>query len=268
MPLILTRVGDVSYSTHGSGPPIILLHAILHTNHDFDAIIPHLSLHYQVIAIDWPWHGESSRPANQQPTAVLFADVLEDIVAALKLPPAILIGNSVGGFAAARLAITHPDKVAGLVLVNTGGFVPWDWVKSLFGRLLGIPLVDRWIMPFLVWRYMIPQNAEDKAIATQVAAAAKTVEGSKVLASVWASFLRPSYDLRSQASEIKAPTLIIWGKKDPVVPLSVGQFTHKTIKGSRFETLNTGHVVFASKPDEFIALVEPFIRETLGAKLK
>ena len=155
MPSVSTRLGDISYSIpQGTGPPIILLPAILHTRHDFDAIIPQLSLHYQTIAVDWPWHGESCRPANQQPAATLFADVLEDIVTALKLPPAILIGNSVGGFAAARLAITHPDKVAGLVLVNTGGFVPWDWVKTFFGRLLGIPLVNRWIMPFLVWRYM------------------------------------------------------------------------------------------------------------------
>jgi len=265
MPLISTRVGDISYSIHGKGSPIILLHATLHSRHDFDAIIPQLSLHYQVIAIDWPWHGESSHPANQQPAAPLFADVLEDIVAALSLPPSILIGNSVGGFAAARLAITHPDKVAGLVLVNTGGFVDWDWTKRFFGRLLGIPILNWWMMPFLAWRYMIPQNAEDKVIATQVAAAAKTVEGSKVSASIWSSFLEPGYDLRSQASEMKAPTLIIWGKKDPLVPLSVGQATHKAIKGSRFETLNTGHVVFASKPDEFLKLVEPFITETLGA---
>lgn len=265
MPLISTRAGNISYSTQGIGRPIILLHAILHSSHDFNAIIPQLSLHYQTIAIDWPWHGESSHPAKQQPTATLFADVLEDIVNALSLPPAIFIGNSVGGFAAARLAITHPDKVAGLVLVNTGGFVPWNWILRLFTRLLGIPTLNRWILPFLVSRYMVPQNDEDKMISTQVTRSAKTAEGSKVAASVWDSFRGPGYDLRSQASEIKVPTLIIWGEKDLVVPVSVGQATHKAIEGSRFEILNTGHVVFASKPDKFLMLVEPFIRETLGA---
>jgi pimeloyl-ACP methyl ester carboxylesterase len=265
MPLISTRAGDVSYSTNGTGHPIILLHAILHSRHDFDAIIPQLSLHYQVIAIDWPWHGESSGPADQQPTAILFADVLEDIVNALNLPPAIFIGISVGGFAAARLAITHPDKVGGLVLVNSAGFVPWDWTSRFFARLLGIPLLNRWILPFLVPRYMLPQNAEDKKISIEVTASAKTAEGSKVAASLWKSFLDPGYDLRSQASEVKVPTLIIWGKKDPIIPLKAGQATHAVIEDSRFEVLDTGHVVFASKPEEFLALVEPFIRETLGS---
>jgi pimeloyl-ACP methyl ester carboxylesterase len=268
MPLISTRVGDISYSTHGTGPPIILLHATLHSRHDFDPIIPQLSLHYQLFAIDWPWHGESSRPTNQQPGATLFADVLEDIVDALNLPPAIFIGNSVGGFSAARLSITHPAKVKGLVLVNNGGFVNIDWTTRLFCRLLATPFLNRWIYPFLVWRYMAPQNAEDKRIATEVAAIAKTVEGSKISASLFGSFLDPSQDLRSRASGIKVPTLLIWGKKDPIVPPSIGQDTHKAIKGSRFEVLDTGHVVFASKPDEFLKLVEPFIKETFGAELK
>jgi len=186
-----------------------------------------------------------------------------DIVNALNLSHAIFIGNSVGGFAAGRLAITHPDKVAGLVLVNTGGFVHLDWISRLFINLLGIPIVIRWILPVLAPRYMLPENAEDQKITTQVTTSAKTVEGSKIAASLWKSFLDPGYDLTSQASKVKAPTLIIWGKKDPVVPLKIGQITHEAIKGSKFEVLDTGHVVFASKPDEFLALVEPFLRETL-----
>jgi pimeloyl-ACP methyl ester carboxylesterase len=261
MPSTSTSVGEVSYQIHGTGPPIILLHAILHSCHDFDAIVPKLSLRYQTIAVDGPWHGDSSHSTTQQPTAALFADVLEEIVASLNLPPAIFIGNSVGGFAAARLSIRHPKYVKGLVLVNTGGFVDWDWTLRLFARPLGIPLVERWILPSMVWKYMLPQNSDDKKIAMQVAALAKTDEGSKIAAGVWKSFLDPSYDLRSEASKIKAPTLIIWGKKDPIVPLKVGQATHRAIEGSVFEVLDTGHAVFASKPDEFLRLVEPFIEQ-------
>jgi pimeloyl-ACP methyl ester carboxylesterase len=264
MPSVSTRLGDVSYSIQGTGPPIILLPATLHTRHDFDTIIPQLSLHYQTIAVDWPWHGESCRPANRQPAATLLADVLEDIVTALNLPPAFFIGNSVGGFAAARLAITNPEKVKGLVLINNGGFVDMNWTIRLFARLLAIPLLNRWIYPSLVWRYMAPQNAEDTKIATEVSAAAKTVEGSKIAASMWASFLDPGHDLRSRASQIKVPTLIVWGKKDPVAPVAVYESTQKAIKGSKSVALDTGHVVFASKPDEFLKLVEPFIAETFG----
>jgi pimeloyl-ACP methyl ester carboxylesterase len=268
MPSVSTRLGDVSYSIQGTGPPIILLHATLHTRHDFDPIIPQLSLHYQTIAVDWPWHGESCHPANQQPAATLMADVLEDIVTALNLPKAIFIGNSVGGFAAARLAITHPDKVKGLVLINNGGFVDITWSIRLFIRVLTIPLVYRWIYPSLVWRYMAPQNTEDKKIATEVSTAVKTVEGSKIGMSMFTSFLDPGHDLRSRASQIKVPTLLVWGKKDPVAPVAVCESTHKYIKDSRSVVLDTGHVVFASQPDEFLKIVEPFIAETFGVQVK
>jgi pimeloyl-ACP methyl ester carboxylesterase len=268
MPSVSTRVGDVSYSIDGTGAPIILLHATLHTRHDFDPIIPQLSLHYQVIGVDWPWHGESCHPANQQPAATLLADTLEDVVTALNLPPAIFIGNSVGGFSAARLAITHPERVKGLVLVNNGGFVDITWTIRLFTRLLTIPLLIRWIYPSLVEKYMAPQNADDKKITTEVAAIAKTVEGSKIVASMFASFLDPGHDLRSRASQVKVPTLLIWGKKDPIAPVSICESTHKAIKGSKSVVLDTGHVVFASKPDEFLKLVEPFIAETFGIQDK
>lgn len=265
MPSIPTRAGDVSYSVRGTGQPILLLHATLHSSHDFDSIIPQLSLHHQTIAIDWPGHGDSSPPVDRQPTAPLFADILEDIITSLDLPAALFIGNSVGGFAAARLAITHPDKVKGLVLVNNGGFVPWDWTSRSLTRLIGVQWVYRWIFSLLVWRYMAPQNDEDKLIATQVSQYAKTVEGSRIAASIFRSFLAPEHDLRSQASDVKVPTLIVWGKRDLVVPLSVGHATHKMIAGSRFEVLDAGHVVFASKPEEFLGLVEPFIAECFRA---
>jgi pimeloyl-ACP methyl ester carboxylesterase len=187
--------------------------------------------------------------------------VLEDIVTGLHLPPAIFIGNSVGGFAAARLAIRLPEHVKGLVLVGTGGFVPWTWFLKLFTRLLGIEWVTKLIFPSLVRRYMSPQNTGDRLITTRVSELAKTVEGSKIAASLFRSFLDPSYDLRSVASEIKAPTLIVWGKRDLAVPLNIGHATHKAIESSRFEVLDAGHVVFASKPAEFLTVAESFIQE-------
>ena len=262
MQSIPTRAGDVRCEINGAGNPIVLLHATLHSRHDYDAVIPRLSASYQTIAIDWPWHGDSYRPsADGRPTADLFGEVLEDVVTFLDLPPAIFIGNSVGGFAAARLAIRHPARVKALILVNPGGFVTLDWIIKIFTRLLAIPLVNKWVMPSLVWRYMAPQSELDKAISTQVSELAKTDVGAGIAASVWKSFLDPSFDLRASASNIKAPTLLIMGKRDIVIPVKVGHSTQRLISGSKLEILDTGHVVFASKPDDFVDVVEAFIRE-------
>src|SRR4051812_37596215 len=122
MPTLTTRAGTVAYSDAGSGRAVLLLllHATLHDRHDFDPIIDALARRHRVFAIDWPGHGESA--AAECITGPLLADVLEDIVDELSLKQVVIIGNSVGGSAAARLAITRPELVKGLVLVNTGGF--------------------------------------------------------------------------------------------------------------------------------------------------
>lgn len=102
-------------------------------------------------SMDSPWYGDSSHPLSERgPTADLFEDVLEEIVTSLNIPPAILSGNSVGGFNAAKLAIRHPECVDGLILVNAGGFVAWDAISKSFTRLFGVPLLNKWIMPSLV----------------------------------------------------------------------------------------------------------------------
>lgn len=193
-----------------------MLHANLHDGHDFDAIAPRLAEQYRTITVDWPWHGDSDTPSPPaEPSVTLFADVLEDVVAALDLPPAVFIGNSVGGFSAARLAITHPDRVGGLVLVNSGGFIPWNPLTRTFCRLLGIPTVIRWIMPGLVRSYMKAQTPGDQAIAARVMARAKEPSGARACAAIWKSFADPSHDLRARRAELKAPTLLVWGERDP-----------------------------------------------------
>src|SRR5437868_3351254 len=116
MKTIRTRTGNVAYEIFGNGLPLILLHANPGDHRDYEAVIPALAQDYQVIAVDWPGYGES--PAPQPPksaSAMLFADVLEDVISGLGLERVALIGNSVGGFAAARFASTHPEKVEALV---------------------------------------------------------------------------------------------------------------------------------------------------------
>ncbi|MGE2815271.1 alpha/beta fold hydrolase [Mycobacterium heidelbergense] len=261
MPTIQTRAGRVAYSELGSGPTVLLLHATLHDRHDFDPIVAALAKCYRTIAVDWPGHGDSD-PVDPavEPSAPLFADVLEDVVDGLGLTKVVLIGNSVGGFAAARLAITRPGCVAGLVLVNTGGFVPLTALARTFCRVLGTPAVFRRAAPLFVRGYMKARIDSDRRISERAIAAAKTVDGVRVGSGLWRSFATPAHDLRSRAAELTVPTLIVWGRKDIAIPLRAGRATHDAIGGSRLEILDTGHVVFSSDPDGFLAVAEPFLQ--------
>lgn len=264
---IATRGGRVSYRDTGTGRPILLLHANLHDSHDFDPIIGPLAEHHRVIAIDWPGHGNSETPrddsgAPAEVTAPLLADTLEDIVDGLDLEPAVLIGNSVGGYAATRLALNRPDRVAGLVLVNTGGFAPLNPITRGFFRLMGNPAISRRLLPALVRGYMQPRNAHDRAISDRVSARARTADGTAVATALWRSFATPAADLSSRAAELRTPTAIIWGTRDIVAALPYGRLVRKRLPHATFRTLPTGHVVFASAPEQFLDLVTPFLAST------
>lgn len=265
MPLVPTRLGEVSYQIQGEGQPVVLLHANLHDRHDYDTIVPKLSKKYQTIAVDWPWHGESNGLATvENLSAVSLADVLEDFVSALNLPPALFIGNSVGGFACARLAITQPDRVLGLVLINNGGFVEWPFLLRLFCRVLGTPFFARLILPSMVSQYMRPQTAQDEEIMHRAVARARTSNGASVAAALWRSFPDSGHDLRPRADKIKARTLIAWGVNDPTFPKGAEKDVQKCIPGSTVELFHTGHVVFSSKPEEFLHVVELFFQSILA----
>lgn len=259
---VSTRAGTISYTVHGEGQPIILLHATLHDHHDFDRIVPQLSEEYQTISLDWPWHGASSDPTTNsttKPSAIAMADALEDFVTALDLPPATLIGNSVGGFAAARLAITHPQRVRALILVNTGGFTIWNIFTRFFCYILGFPAVARLVLPHLIPRYMKSQTPNDMAVCKKAVARARSRDGASVAAGFWRSFLDEQHDLRDRARSIKAPTLVVWGVDDVVFPVETAYSVQRSIPGSRVELVDAGHVVFSSRPDEFVSIMKGFL---------
>ena len=198
-----------------SGPTVLLLHATLHDRHDFDPIVEMLAERYRTIAVDWPGHGDSDPvDATIEPGAPLFADVLEDVVDGLGLSRAVLIGNSVGGFAAARLAINRPDSVAGLVLVNAGGFVPWNPLSRMSCRVLGTPAVFRRAAPLFVRGYMKAKTDSDRADHRACDRGGENVRGHPRSATgLWRSFATPEHDLRSRAGELSVPTLIVLGQE-------------------------------------------------------
>jgi pimeloyl-ACP methyl ester carboxylesterase len=257
---IQTRAGRVAYRESGDGPTVLLLHANLHDRHDFDPIVETLARRYRTVAVDWPGHGDSDPVGGGlEPSAPLFADVLEDVVDGLGLSRAVLIGNSVGGFAAARLAITRPESVAGLVLVNTGGFVPLNPLSRTFCRVMGTPAVFRRTAPLFVRGYMKARTDSDREIAERAIARARTDDGLRTATALWRSFATPEHDLRARADALSAPTLIVWGKRDIAIPLSAGRVAHAAIRDSRLELLDTGHVAFSSDPQGFLAVAEPFL---------
>ncbi len=258
MPTLNTSFGPVSYTDEGTGPPILLLHAALHDHTDYDSVRDSLLDGHRVLAMDWPGHGESPSP-DVPLTAVQFGDLAVEFVDGLDLCNLVVIGNSVGGYAASRLAIERSQRIAGVVLVNTGGFTDHNAGTRAFCSIMGRPAVVRLVFPFFVRAYMRAQSTADRAIVGRVVARAKAEKGARTAAALWRSFTDPGHDLRQRASAITAPVLITWGSRDVSAPRRWGEAVQAAIPGASFHALPTGHVVFSSEPDAWLATVLPFV---------
>jgi pimeloyl-ACP methyl ester carboxylesterase len=257
MALLETASGPIAYDDRGAGDPIVLLSSGAHDRHDWDGLRELLPPRFRSIAMDWPGHGESPLGKGAA-TAMRFADVSEELVERLAPGGAIVVGNSVGGFAAARLAIRRPALVRGLVLVDSGGFLGRPLQVRAFCALMARPLFLRAIYPWFANRYMRPGSDEDRRVRDLGVATTRQDPGLRAVSELWGSFASPEHDLRAEAPSISVPTLILWGKRDPVIPLKVGKWLTGKIPGAELVVFDTGHAPAVSDPEGFAARLVPF----------
>jgi pimeloyl-ACP methyl ester carboxylesterase len=260
MPTVPTRAGRLAFDELGAGPCLLLLPAGAHDRHDWDGVRPALAERFRTIALDWPGHGDSPMPPEPaDASAAGFADAVEDVVDALGLAPVAVVGNSVGGFAAARLAVRRPQAVSALVLVDSGGFAAPTLLSRAFCAAMSRPWFLRAIYPWLATRYMHARDGAAVRIRDAAIDAARRPGTTEILNGLWRSFTGPEHDLRASAGGIGAPTLLVWGVHDPVVPPRLGRRAAATIPGAQLIVLDAGHVPFADRPEAFLAAVLPFL---------
>ncbi|MGO8907532.1 MAG: alpha/beta fold hydrolase [Solirubrobacteraceae bacterium] len=257
MPILETARGPLAYDERGAGHPIVLLASGAHDRHDFDELRDLLPDRFRSISLDWPGHGESP-PGRSAASAMSFADVAEELVSRLVPEGAVLVGNSVGGFSAARMALRRPELIRGLVLVDSGGFIGRPPHVRAFCALMARPWFLRRIYPSFATRYMRPRTAADLRARDVGVATTRRDPGLRAVSELWRSFASPEHDLRRDASSITAPTLLIWGRRDPVIPLRVGRRLATTIPGAELVVLDTGHVPHTTEPEQFAAHLVSF----------
>jgi pimeloyl-ACP methyl ester carboxylesterase len=261
MPRIETSLGPVAYEVSGHGPPMVLLHGNGHDRHAFDAVVPALARRFAVYAVDWPGMGESPALVTTQPaSAPQMADVLEALVDALRLGPAVLVGNSIGGFAAVRLAARRPDAVRALVVINSGGFTPMSWLARALCWLKGQRWFTRRLGRAFATLYLKKRNVHVADILARIDRARRRPEYLEVETAIWRNFPAPGNDVTGEAARVRCPTLLVWGRHDPISRARVeGRIAARSIPGACYVELDTGHAPFAEDPDAFLAVVEPFL---------
>lgn len=258
-----TRHGAVALSITGSGPPLVLLHSGGHDRSDYDAITPALAARHEVIAIDLPGHGESemfSPPSAA--TARRASEAIVDAVDALDRAPAILVGNSVGGTAALLCALDRPERTSALVLVSTSGLVERTLLARAFCWVQGREVVRRRVGMAFARSYLKRRNAHTDALLERMRARREDPAFIAMEAALWRSFGAPSSGLEARAAEITCPTLLVWGRRDPVIRAAVeGRRARALLPHAVWAEMDCGHVPFVEDPEGFLSAVEPFLRE-------
>jgi pimeloyl-ACP methyl ester carboxylesterase len=264
MPYLNLPTGSVHYSEHGQGVPLVLLHANPGDSQDFEAVIPALSQSFRVLALDWPGYGQSAMPQHLESVRVLlYYKILREFLVALSLPPALFVGNSVGGNVAARLASECPELVRGLVLVAPGGFTQQNFITRLFCKIQGSQFS---LSPYRFARmYLKLRTPTANAMLHRASTLQATAERIALNRAMWRSFARPENDLRKSAQSIRAPTLLLFGKHDPAIPARKdGMVAAQCIPSSQLVIMPCGHAAFAEVPELFLVQVQPFLAEAVS----
>ena len=247
MTTLSTSAGTVAYDSRGRGDPVVLLPSGGHDQHDYDEVRELLPGGLRSIGVDWPGHGRS--PAAQAPSTELrLAQITEELLESLTPGGAVLAGNSVGGNVAARLAVRRPDLVRGLMIIDGGGFEESRRAARMFCALMSRPWFARRVYPLFSQLYTRPRTAADRRARAGAIAITRTAQGVRAVTEIWRSFALPEHDLRPQAGKITVPTVLVWGRNDPVLPLRVGEAARDLIPGSRLVVIDSGHLPHTTSP--------------------
>jgi pimeloyl-ACP methyl ester carboxylesterase len=270
----------IHYRVEGSGPPVLLIHGLGAFLESWNWTVPALRDHYTTIAFDFPGFGLSD-PLDDAYTPQGAAAFTLAFMDALAVRQAALVGSSLGGTIAALAAGSAPDRCSALVLIAPAGF---DVDATLMARLATLPLVGelfigaiRWAPRMGVWNAFVKRGQiPQPLIATTGRYFKLGLAGRSCLralrATVGLGGVRPEIvaEVRAAASRVTAPTLIVWGTRDRVVPPGHAAVAARAIPGATIRLFEgAGHVPYIEEPDAFNAALLEFlcrIKEPVGAR--
>lgn len=256
----------ISYRQAGNGPTLVLLHGWAMSSAVFGEALQALSDEFCVLVPDLPGHGTSSSTKDYRLDA-LAAD-LSAWMEGLQLAEVRLLGWSLGGQVALRLASLIPQSLYRLLLVATTPrfVVDTAWPHGLAEgqvRIMARGLQRRFartLDDFFAQQFGAHElNAERRQwLIQQLSPRAVPPQPDAALAAL--ETLRCS-DLRSQLGELAVPTLVMHGAEDGIVPPGAGRYLADTLPQARFQQLaRTGHAPFLSYPEESFQLWREFCR--------
>jgi pimeloyl-ACP methyl ester carboxylesterase len=259
-----------------SGPPLVFVHGLSGCWANWLEQLPVLAVDHRVVALDLPGFGYSPMPPEQI-TISGYARLLDRLLDELQIDAAAVVGNSMGGFIAAELAIAFPQRVERLVLISAAGVSTAAQAQPKRARFApALRRVETVIAASSAWvaskSDTVARRARLREATLSVvvrhpdrlppALAAEQLRGAGKPGFIPALQAILDYDIRERLPEIACPTLIVWGASDRLVTVNDADVFAELIPNSRkviFE--DTGHVAMLERPAAFNALLKDFLDE-------
>jgi non-heme chloroperoxidase len=246
------------------GKEIIFVHAFVDSWFSYSRVLPLLLPEYHAFAPDQRGHGDSDKPECCY-TADDYAADVDAFMEALGIEKATLVGDSSGGLIAQQVALDYPHRVSRLVLigspttlVNNGG------VRELGeGLLTGLedPISPEFVREFVLGTVHDPLPEEFLRGAVS--------QSLKVPARVWRDYWEGvvlTADDTARLGEIGAPTLILWGEEDTLLPREDQEWRAAVIPDATLKVYpETGHLAHWVRPEWIVRDLQAFLKETAAA---
>jgi pimeloyl-ACP methyl ester carboxylesterase len=280
------KVNDINvhYEIHGKGEPLLLIQGLGYSSWMWFKQIPDFSREYKVIVFDNRGVGDSDKPDIEY-TIEKMADDATGLLKAVGIKSAHVLGASMGGFIAQQMAINYPDMVKSLALVSTsfsGRDVMHVGASSLFSTFAGFwgcipamldfsgkgnaPIVNSFgLTPEKKIRYGLSLALSPEYLNSHMEEIDRIVEWRLAHPQPLYAWKRQlmagmKFDASDSVCQIMAPTLVVTGSADKVVPPESSKRLAEKIPNSRLvEIQGTGHLPFIETADDFNQLVLGFL---------
>ncbi|SPB17469.1 3-oxoadipate enol-lactonase [Caballeronia novacaledonica] len=261
MQLTINRI-DTRYvlDNEGGGPWLVFIHQLAGDLSVWDQMAGYFRHGFTVLRYDLRGHGESGVSPDSF-TIDDLADDLAQLLDKLGAPSAHVVGLSIGGMVAQKLAINHADKVESLTVVGAPAFIPEDARPTFARRAASVrergtasiveATLERWLTP--EFRKAHPEVVEQ--IGDTIART--PAEGFARAAAAVSRF-----DARDALPSVKKRTLVVAGQHDVGTPHAASKLVADAVPGARFELLNAAHLSPVEESQRFSALVAGFLRDS------
>jgi len=267
-----TRVADVDgvrtrYFVGGEGPPLVVVHGLGGAAVNFTLLAPLLARHHRVLIPDLPGHGRTE-PLERADDLTAYADHVAALAELEGMFPAPLVGYSMGGVIALRLAVSRPKSVTGLALVAAAGIVsvtrraeiwlavtgalrPAQVMTRFRGTFARRPRL-RWV-PFGLWGAVDPPALAPEGVLGFLEGPSQHTDVGMAGRALLKDDPRPDLD------HVRCPVLLLWGSRDRLVPLMDGFEYARRLRAPIRTLPAAGHLLVGEQPHACAEILEGFL---------